>query len=169
LTIDGGGECEAAENSPNFQASERETELMILFYFFQTHFPEEDGFEHTMGPFYREVCYAQHESGEEVVVTIPPEDTKLRKRALEIPLALFQSCFPKEDGFDHHDAGPLERDVHYTELTDGGEGVTVTTPWENTRMYMAIDKNRARIIGFALYVLPPVAVASSEPKNAEML
>ena len=34
-------------------------------------------------------------------------------------------------------------------------------------MYMAIDKNRARIMGFALYVLPPAAVASSDPKNTE--
>ena len=49
---------------------------------------------------------------------------KLRKRALEIPLAFFQSCFPKEDGFDHHDAGHLVRDLHYTELSDGRQEVT---------------------------------------------
>ncbi len=43
----------------------------------------------------------------------------------------------------------------------------MTIPWENTRMYMAIDRNRARIMRFALYVLPPAAVASSESKHAE--
>ncbi|KAK3295773.1 uncharacterized protein B0H64DRAFT_373955 [Chaetomium fimeti] len=35
----------------------------------------------------------------------------LRKRALELPLAAFQSAFPKEDGFGYSDAGPLERDL----------------------------------------------------------
>ncbi len=43
----------------------------------------------------------------------------------------------------------------------------MTILWENTRMYMAIYRNRARIMRFALYVLPPAAVASSESKHAE--
>jgi hypothetical protein len=92
----------------------------------------------------------------------------LRKRALEIPLAGFQSSFPKEDGFEHDDAGPLARDLHYTELTDGGEKVAVMIPWDNTRIYVVTDlKPGGRITTFALYVLPPAPVASSKPENAE--
>jgi hypothetical protein len=87
---------------------------------------------------------------------------------LEIPLAGFQSAFPKEDGFEHDDGGPLARDLHYTEVTDGGEKVAVMIPWDNTRIYVVTNPNAGgRITTFALCVLPPAPVASSKPENAE--
>jgi hypothetical protein len=93
----------------------------------------------------------------------------LRKRALELPLAAFQSAFPKEDGFHHQFVGPLKRDLHYTELTDGGEKVAVKIPWDNTGIYFVMDNRKpgGGVKAFALCALPPASVASSEANNAE--
>lgn len=93
--------------------------------------------------------------------------SSLRKRALEIPLAFFQGLWPKEDGFSHEVVGFLERDIHYTELKEGGEEVAVTIPWENTQCYLIFAKTGTTWIRcIALYALPP-AVAYSEPKHAD--
>ena len=92
----------------------------------------------------------------------------LRKRALEIPLALFQSDFPKEEGFEHTGAGPLVRDLYYTEVTEGGENLAARIPWDNTSIYVVSDRTvGGRITAFALYVLPPAPVVGSEHRNAE--
>ncbi|KAK3897876.1 hypothetical protein C8A05DRAFT_38543 [Staphylotrichum tortipilum] len=75
-----------------------------------------------------------------------PSLYNLREMAMKIPLSYFQGRWPKEDG-------------------GRGEEVTVTIPWENTYVYVALDKNRAHIRCIALYAMPPAP--SSEPKNAE--
>jgi len=89
----------------------------------------------------------------------------LREMAMKIPLSFFQGRWPKEEGYDHLVAGFLERDIHYTELRrkEGGgeEEVTVTIPWENTHLYVALDKNRAHIKSIALYAMPRSRLAAS--------
>jgi hypothetical protein len=103
---------------------------------------------------------------EEETAAVSQENNQ-RKSALKIPLALFQARFPQEAGFEHWDVGHLQRDIHYTELGAGEEEVAVTIPRNETRLYLAVDKNSSHVVCAALYVLPPaVASSSSEPENA---
>ncbi|KAK4095985.1 hypothetical protein N658DRAFT_511602 [Parathielavia hyrcaniae] len=101
----------------------------------------------------------------------PASSHHLRDMPLRIPLALFQALWPKERGYEHVDLGYnyLERDIHYIERHEGGEEVSVTIPWKDTRLYLVKSLNLTvpQAMCVVLYALPPAVASSGGPNNAE--
>jgi hypothetical protein len=110
--------------------------------------------------------YARHKLSGGTEENDPDSLCSLRETLLAMPLRIFQTLWPEEDGFKHYSAGPIEHDIEYTEVLENGEEVTVTIPWENTCFYEADRPDRTPQC-FALYAMPP-AVASSEPEDADL-
>ncbi|KAK4118600.1 hypothetical protein N657DRAFT_651061 [Parathielavia appendiculata] len=99
----------------------------------------------------------------------PASSQYLRDMPLRIPLAIFQTLWPKERGFGHVDLGYLERDIHYIERNEVGEEVSVTIPWKDTRLYVAVNLNLTvpQAMCVVLYAMPPAVTSSGGPNNAE--
>jgi hypothetical protein len=99
---------------------------------------------------------ARSESG--LLYSLPENDPSslysLREMALSLPHAFLQSQLPEADGFFYANTGSLPEDIKYTEVSEGGEEVVVTIPWDNTRLWLAARQDCGPVCA-ALYVLPP--------------